>query len=95
MADWLKVIFIDESNFELNSRPNHQNDKIWAHSPTEVPNHERNKFPGKLMVWRGLFANGITKPHVVPNQTSINAWLYSRIFLQDNATSHTAQSTIT
>lgn len=83
MADWSKVIFSDESPFELDSNPNHQNDRIWAHSPAEVPNHERNKFPGKLMVWGGMTAKGLTKLHVVPNQTSVNAEYYHGVILKD------------
>ena len=126
MTEWSKVIFSDESPFELDASPNHQNDRIWAHNPAEVPNHERNKFPGKLMVWGGMSARGLTKLHVVPNKTSITAEyyqgvileeyllpVYSRtrstgkiserkmvdsrlnsIFMQDNATCHTAQSTV-
>ena len=83
VADWSKVIFSDESPFELDASPNHQNDRIWAHSPTEIQNHERNKFPGKLMVWGGMSAKGITKLHVVPNKTSINAEYYHGVILKE------------
>ena len=48
-------------SFELDTSPNHQNDRILEHSPIEVPNFERNKFPGKLMVWEGMSAKGLTK----------------------------------
>ena len=37
---WSKAIFSDESPFEVDVSPNRQNDRIWAHSPAEVPNHE-------------------------------------------------------
>ena len=125
MAEWSKVIFSDESPFELDASPNSQNDRIWAHSPAEVPNHERNKFPGKLMVWGGMSSKGLTKLHVVRNQTSVTAEYYhgvilenfllpvytrtrstgkiderkmvdsmcNSIFMQDNASCHTAKST--
>ena len=36
MTEWSKVIFSDESPFELDASPNHQNDRIWAHNPAEV-----------------------------------------------------------
>ena len=83
MVEWSKVIFSDESPFELDSSPNHQNDRIWAHNPAEVPNHERNKFPEKLMVWGGMSAKGLTKLHVAPNKTSINAEYYHEVILND------------
>ena len=80
MTEWSKVLFSDESPFEVDASPNHQNDRILAHNPVKVPNHERNKFPGKLMVWGG---RGLTKLHVVPNKTSITAESYHGVILEE------------
>ena len=82
IEDWSKVIFSDESPYELDSNPNHQNYVIWAQSPSEVPNHKKNKFPGKLMVWGVMSATGLSELHVVPNKTAINAQYYHEVILE-------------
>ena len=83
LAEWSKVIFSDEGPFELDTSPKHQNERIWANSPAEGQYHERNKFPGKLMVWGGMSAKGLTNLHVVPNKTLINAEYYHLVILKN------------
>ena len=71
--DWKRVLFSDESPFQLFHHPNRQNERVWARNPAEVPTASSVKFPPKLMVWGMMSYQGLSQLHVVPKKTSINA----------------------
>lgn len=70
------VIWSDESVFELQQKPNRQNDRVWAKSGDQVPRIETVKQPAKLMVWGGMTAQGLTELHVVPPKQTVNTAYY-------------------
>ncbi|KAI6655853.1 hypothetical protein LOD99_1587 [Oopsacas minuta] len=49
---WKRVLFSDESSFELFHTPNKQNDRVWAKSRADIPPTEKVKYPGKS--WYGV-----------------------------------------
>ena len=51
VEDWRRVLFSDESPFEIFHTPNRQNDRIWTRDRASITPHEKVKFPSKLHVW--------------------------------------------
>jgi transposase len=60
---WNRTLMTDETDFTLDEKFNPQNDRVWAHSPEEVPPIEQMAHPSKLRVWGGVSALGTTKFH--------------------------------
>ena len=50
IQDWRRVLFSNESVFELMHPLNRQNERVWAHSSAEVPAIDTVKQPLKIMV---------------------------------------------
>ena len=86
IQDWKRVIFSDESPFELYHPPNRQNDRVWAHSSSEVPIIETVKQPLKVMFWGMMSFRGLSDLHVVPRGQTINAEYYVEEVLKKTAT---------
>ena len=51
MKEWNRVLFSDESPFQLCHHPNRQNELVWAENLAEVPKAFSVKLRPKLMVW--------------------------------------------
>ena len=74
--DWRKVVWSDESPFELFHPPNRHNDRVWAASSSDVPTVPSVKRPAKIHVW-GMFSyRALSQLHVVPQKTTINGEYY-------------------
>lgn len=76
IADWRRVIFSDESPFELFHPPNVQNDRIWARNKDEVEPVPSVKFPTKIMVWGAMSFRALTELHIVPEKMTVTAQYY-------------------
>jgi transposase len=61
--NWLKTLMTDEKDFNLFTKSNTQNDRVWAHDPSVVPPVELVKGGGGVKVWAGVSATGRTKLH--------------------------------
>ena len=48
VTDWQKVLWSDESPFQLFAPPNRQNDRVWSHSSIDVPPFKRSSFRRKF-----------------------------------------------
>ncbi|CAF1940983.1 unnamed protein product [Rotaria magnacalcarata] len=68
-----KWLFTDERFFSLDGIYNSQNDLVWAVSREEADRkggfHEKTKYPGKVMVWLGACAEGLTTSVILENGT--------------------------
>ena len=51
VQDWRRIIFSDDSPFEILPAPIRQNDGVWARSSSHVPVVETVKQPLKILVW--------------------------------------------
>jgi len=60
---WEDYLITDEKTWCTNGMLNSQNDRIWAECAEDVPPLDMDKFPGKRMIWLGMSARGLTKPH--------------------------------
>ena len=74
--DWRRVLFSDESPFELFHLPNRQNDRVWLADRFRLVPTETVKFPGKVHVWGMMSYNDISDLHIIPKGQSINASYY-------------------
>ena len=81
--DWRKVIFSDESSFELFHPKNRQNDRVWARNKENVPMSSSVKFPQKIMVWGGMSFQALTELHFVPPKQSVTAAYYIEEILEN------------
>ena len=66
VEEWKRVLFSDESPFQLFHHPNRQNERMWADNPGEVPQTASVKFPPKLMVWGMMSYQGLSQLHIIP-----------------------------
>ena len=64
--EWRRVLFSDESPFELFQLPNRQNDRIWARDKEEVPPTFTVKHPLKIQVWGLMSFIALSELHVLP-----------------------------
>lgn len=85
--DWRRVLFTDESPFELYHPPNRQNDRVWAHCSSEVPPTETVKQPLKIMVWGMMSYRGLSDLHIIPRGQTVTANYYVEEILSKTATS--------
>ena len=83
VEEWKRVLFSDESPFQLFHHPNRQNERVWAKNPAEVPKAFSVKFPPKLMVWGMMSYEGLSQLHVIPQKTSVNAEYYVEHILEE------------
>ena len=74
--EWQRVIFSDESPFELFHPRNRQNDRIWSDCREKVPHFERVKFPGKLQVWGAMSHRALSELHFMPPCQTVNTEYY-------------------
>ena len=63
---WRRVLFIDESPFELCHTPNHQNDRVWSGDSPEVPITNNVKRLTKAMVRVMMSFCGLSHLHTMP-----------------------------
>jgi len=80
--EWKRVLFSDESSFELFHPVNSINDCIWRRNKDDVKPSEVVKFPAKVMVWGMMGPLGLSELHFIPPKTSINAEYYREIILK-------------
>ena len=73
---WRRVLFSDESLFELFHSPNRQNDRVWLTDRLQLVPTETVKFPGKLHVWGMMSYNGLSDLHIILKGQSVNASYY-------------------
>ena len=71
----MRILFSDETMFDLDGTYNYQNQRIWAASRDEADKQGgikmRQKFPQKVMVWLGVCSEGVT-PLVVLDQGTVD-----------------------
>ena len=74
--DWKRVMWSDESPFELFPTPNRQNDRVRARNPEDVPLCQQVKFPAKVHVWDMMSYRVLSELYIVPKGKTINEVYY-------------------
>ena len=95
VTDWQKVLWSDESPFQLFAPPNRQNDRVWSHSSIDVQPFKRVKFPAKIQVWGMMSHRVLSELHIIPQKQSINGEYYRENILKltcMNAVNRTSDS---
>ena len=82
VEDLKRVIWSDESIFEVEHSSNAQNDRVWAKEKALVPPRFMSKHPAKVMVWGGMSSQTLTELHVVPQKQSVDTKYYTTEILQ-------------
>lgn len=81
--DWKRVLWSDESCFELFNPPNRQNDRVWAADASDVPPVPTVKHPPKVHVWGMMSSCAVSELHVVPQKFTINGDYYRQNILEE------------
>ena len=71
--EWKKVLWSDESPFELFALTNRQNDRIRSRNSNPIKPVIQVKFPTKIMVWDMMSFQALSELHIVPEKTTVNA----------------------
>ena len=84
--DWEDFLTSDEKIWTVDGYFNPQNDRVRARRKEDVEAVERDKFPGKRMVWLGATARGITP--LVHFEGNVNGQTYQdkvlrKVILED------------
>ena len=74
--EWRRVLFSDESPFELFHLPNCQNDWIWACDKEEVSPTFTVKHPLKIQVWGLMSFRALSELHVLPEKQMVTGAYY-------------------
>ena len=82
VEDFKRVIWSDESIFELEHSSNAQNDRVWAKEKALVPPRLVSKHPAKIMVWGGMSAQALTELHVIPQKQTVDTKYYTTEILE-------------
>ena len=59
--EWQRVIFSDESPFELFHPPNRQNDRIWSDCREKVPHFRKSQISRKIASVGGYVTSGVIR----------------------------------
>ena len=71
---WKNYLISDEKIWTVDGYFNPQNDRVKARCKEDVESVERDKFPGKRMVWLGMSARALTP--LVHFKGSVNGTVY-------------------
>ena len=74
--DWRRILFSDESPFEIFHTPNRQNDRIWAKNNLTLLPQEKVKFPSKLHVWGMISYCALSDLHIIPVGSTVTTKYY-------------------
>ena len=77
---WERFISSDEKIWTVDGYFNPQNDRVRAKCKEDVESVERDKFPGKRMVWLGMSASALTP--LVHFKGNVNGAVYQKKVLQ-------------
>jgi transposase len=80
--DWRRVLFSDESTFELFHHPNRQTDRVWAYKKEQVAPTQKVKFPLKIHVWGVMSYRALSELHIIPRGQTVTANYYVETILK-------------
>ena len=76
VEDWKRVLWSDESPFELYATANRHNDRVWAKTTKDVPPIFAVKFPLKIQVWGLMSRQALSELHIIPQGQTVNSLYY-------------------
>ena len=82
VTDWEKVLWSDESPFQLFAPPNRQNDQVWSRSSADVQPFKCVKFPAKIQVWGMMSHQALSELHIIPQKQNVNGEYYREKILK-------------
>ena len=82
LDEWKRVLWSDESPYELFHPSSAQNDRVWSTDSSKVPPREVIKNPPKVMVWAIMSYRGLSELHFVPPKQTVNSQYYIEEMLE-------------
>lgn len=79
-TNWNKIMFTDEKDFWLFSKPHGKNDQSWVGPDDPVPTAPQMKYSPKVKVWGGITTHGKTR--LVVYEGSLSAAKYQQLILK-------------
>ena len=76
VSDWNRVLWSDESPFELFQTPNRQNDRVWSKEAGSIEPCIKVKFPAKIQVWGIMSHRALSELHIIPQRQTVNGEYY-------------------
>ena len=76
VKEWNKVLWSDESPFELFPTPNIQNDRVWEKNSPSIEPCLKVKFPAKVHVLGMMSHQALSELHIIPQGQTINGEYY-------------------
>ena len=80
MDEWKRVLWSDESPYELFHPSSAQNDRVWSTDSSKVPPREVIKNPPKVMAIMSY--RGLSELHFVPPKQTVNSQYYVEEMLE-------------
>ena len=74
---WERFCISDDKIWTVDGYFNPQNDRVRAKCKEDVESVERDKFPGKRMVWLGMSARGLTP--LIHFKGNVNGSVYQKV----------------
>ena len=82
VTDWEKVLWSDESPFQLFAPLNRQNDRVWSRSSADVQPFKCVKFPAKIQVWGMMSHRALSELHIIPQKQNVIGEYYREKILK-------------
>ena len=76
VSDWNRVLWPDESSFELFQTPNNNNNRVWSQEAGSIELCMKVKFSAKIQVWGMMSQRGLSKLHIIPQRQTVNGEYY-------------------
>ena len=82
VEEWQRVLWSDESPFELFHPTSAQNDRVWSIDNSKIPPIETVKNPPKVMVWAIMSYRAVSELHFVHPKQMVNSQYYVESILE-------------
>ena len=83
VTDWEKVLWSDESPFQLFAPQNRQNDRVCSRSSADVQPFKCVKFPAKIQVCGTMSHQALLELHIIPLKQNVNEEYYREKMLKE------------
>ena len=76
VGDWNRVLWSDESPFQIFQIANRQNDRVWSKDAASIQPCMKVKFPAKIQVWGMMSHQALSELHIIPQGETVNGEYY-------------------
>ena len=92
LGEWKRVLWSDESPFELFHSTSAQNDRVWSTDSSGISPREKVKNPPKVMVWAVMSYRALSELHFVPPKQTVTSQYYTEEVLEKSYSTAVSRS---